>query len=262
MVTIALLSDFGTRDTYVAEIKAVLMAPEKFQIVDLTHQVPAFDVDAGAFQLWRSYRHFPAGTAFLCVVDPGVGTDRRAIYVRTKRFHFVGPDNGLMTWAIRDIEALEGTAKYFQITTSNTLRPTFHGRDLFAPFLRDQLLAMSSEKRPARLNGLSHGVRRVLSISGGSFPLETHSGKTRSGTILMIDHYGNLITNLTATDPVSHAELGKRQIRPAANYSSISPGEFALIPGSHGLWEVATRESSAAERLGAKKGDPVKIFRL
>src|SRR5262245_10443235 len=105
---ISFLSDFGLRDSYVAEVKAVLLSGFPGAIVvDITHEVPSFDVEAGAFNLYRAYRHFPKGSWHLAVVDPGVGTERRAIYVEAHGHHFVGPDNGILRWAAGEEAAYE-----------------------------------------------------------------------------------------------------------------------------------------------------------
>lgn len=252
MAIVALLTDFGGTDTYVSEMKAVLMARPSTRLIDITHHIPPYDVEAGAFCLWRSFRYFPKGTWFLAVVDPGVGTERRLIYVRTRRFHFVGPDNGLLCWAIRDCESKEGRAHYFQIATEKTFSATFHGRDLFAPFIRDKLAG-----RPAKTNP-------VLTISGSSFPVETLGTKKRRGSVLIGDHFGNAVTSLRACDPrtVSHALVNGRRLLSALNYASIPEGQAALVVGSHGLWEIAARESSATQMLSLKKGDAVVLFLL
>lgn len=247
---IAILTDFGTQDTYVAEMKAILLQAHRTQLIDLTHQVPAFDIEFGAFQLWRSYRYFPNGTYFLAVVDPGVGSERRAIHVKSHHFHFVGPDNGLLSWAVRDIEKEEGTSKYFEIPSQKSILSPFHGRDLFAPYLRDLILG----KRPK--------ANKVLTISGSSFPVISGSGRTRLGSVLLSDHYGNLITNLAVALEISAVEVGKHRLEPHLNYASISAGEAALVRGSHGMWEIAAKEASAVSMLRAKKGDPVKAFLL
>ncbi|MBI1860503.1 MAG: SAM-dependent chlorinase/fluorinase [Deltaproteobacteria bacterium] len=248
MSVVTLLTDFGTQDSYVAEVKAVLLGVPKVQLVDLTHEIPPYDIEAGAFQLWRAYRHFPPGTWHLCVVDPGVGSERRPLYVKTKNHHFVGPDNGLLSWAVRDVETQEKTAgKYFQIPSPKKMLTTFHGRDLFAPFIRD------------RLKGKSPKITSVLTISGGSFPLEEKRGDRRVGHVLYTDHYGNLVTTLSASEGAAFAEINHRQVFTAPSYSAIPEGSVALVAGSHGLWELAAREDSAAKNLRAKKGDVVTL---
>jgi S-adenosylmethionine hydrolase len=250
-VLVTLLTDFGLRDTYVAEVKAVLLQAPSVSVVDLTHHISPFDIEAGAFQLWRSYRFFAPGTWHLAVVDPGVGTERRAIYVRTKQYHFVGPDNGLLSWAVRDAETRDKHAgKFFQINPKGELHPTFHARDLFAVFIRDHILRKHTNIAP------------VLSILGSSFPVEKRTAGLRRGEILIHDHYGNGITTLAVnnSEQISHAEIAGRSIHVAPNYASIAHGKVALVPGSHGLWELATREGSAKEMHGLKRGTPIKVF--
>src|SRR5436190_23539094 len=131
---VTLLTDFGTADWFVASMKGVLarLAPGT-GIIDITHDISPGDMRAGAFALAASYRFFPKGTVHVAVVDPGVGSDRRAIAVRTTNYHFVGPDNGLLSWAlkreeIKTVRALENTAYLL-----HPISHTFHGRDIFAP---------------------------------------------------------------------------------------------------------------------------------
>src|SRR6476620_11272589 len=129
MPIITLLTDFGTTDAYVAEMKAVLLgAVPEATLVDLTHAVPPGDIRAGAYLLGRSWHRFPAGTVHLSVVDPGVGTTRAALALRAHGHWFVGPDNGLFTPVLRDAEV-----EAVVLPVPAEASPTFHGRDLFAP---------------------------------------------------------------------------------------------------------------------------------
>lgn len=252
MALFTLLTDFGTQDSYVAEMKAAILARQpRAVIVDITHQVPAFAIEAGAFQLWRSHAHFPKGTWHIAIVDPGVGGERRPIYARTRDYHFVGPDNGLLRWAIRACEAREKkAAAVYEIPSPKGLRPTFHGRDLFAPFAAQQ-----SAKPSTRLKKLSE-------LAGRDFPIAQAHGVGWRGEIIAVDHYGNLVTSIPAgAEEIEVSVAGtKQRIAIASHYGAIPSGHAALIRGSHGLWEIATREASAATLLKAAVGTPVTFF--
>jgi len=238
---VTFLSDFGTRDSYVAEVKAVLLGAKSTPVlVDITHEVPPFDIRWGAFQLLRAYSYFPKGTVHLAIVDPGVGTTRRAVHVKTRDYHFVGPDNGLLLWAVRDCERREKkAAQVFEIEVPAKASITFHGRDLFAPFIAAGL-------KPAK---------KSAPLAGKDIPLPRAQGRKIHGEILGADHYGNLVTN------IPH-DRKQRVEREAENYLAIKDGQVGLIRGSHGYWELARREGSAAASLKLKPGDAVSISLL
>lgn len=239
---VTFLSDFGLRDPYVAEVKAVLLAARKpLTIVDLCHDNPAFDIEWGAFQLLRAYRHFPPGTIHLAVVDPGVGTERRAVYIKTKHFGFVGPDNGILKWAAEDAAVREGTdPSYFDIPVPAGTAPTFHGRDVFAPFIGKLL------------RGKRQRLRRLSGIVGESFPQEAR--------ILLFDVYGNAVTSIPAPQGNISIEVKGRALHLYKNYQTIPNEECGVIRGSHGFLEIACRESSAKDRLGLRVGEPVRAL--
>lgn len=242
---VSFTSDFGGRDSYVAEVKAVLLRAKPSAIVDVTHQVTPYNIKEGAFQLFRAYRHFPKQTIHLAVVDPGVGSQRRAIYVRTRDYHFVGPDNGLLAWAVKDAEKREKkSARVFEIKAAPDIMSTFHGRDLFAPFVVGLL-----SKTKSKLTSLD-------GLIGTSFP----QGENGEGEVVVIDHFGNCVTGIPVGEgEVWLAHLNGQTISYAASYSEISSGGLALIKGSHGFWEIAARESSAALRLSVVVGQRVSV---
>lgn len=236
---ITFLSDFGLQDPYVGEVKAVLLGYRRpLSIVDLGHDNPAFDIQWGAFQLLRSYHYFPEGTIHLAVIDPGVGSARRAIYVKTRRYHFVGPDNGLLRWAVEDAAKRDNKApSLFEIPVPQRIAPTFHGRDLFAPFIVRLL-----KKKRAKL-------RRIEHLEGEPFP--------EGGKILGFDRYGNAITSLRFDDRL----LGEIAIDGIAtsvtvveNYHALPRGGCGAVHGSHGFFEIAASESSAREKLKLQRG--------
>lgn len=242
--TLALLTDFGLDDTYVAEVKAVLLgAGPHLRWVDITHSVAPYDVEGGGFQLLRSHSHFPKGTCFLGVVDPGVGSHRRAVWVRTRDYDFVGPDNGLLKWAV---EACHGNKEIREIPIPPGTLPTFHGRDVFAPFV-----VGLAQGKPGK-------TTKLESLVGDSLPRPKAEGSGWNGEILAVDRYGNLVTNLPLGMAIQNAQIGRARFTRAAHYAAIPAGRAALIQGSHGFWEVSCRNASAAKHLGAARGDRIR----
>jgi len=252
MKYVTFLSDFGLADPYIAEVRAVLLRAAPLQMLDLTHEVPAFAVSWGAFQLLRSHRYFPKGTLHLAVVDPGVGSERKGLWVKTRDYQFVGPDNGLLRWAVEACEDFEGKkASYWEIPIPTGIGPTFHARDVFAPFVVDILKGKKRKLKP------------IKNLEGKPFPKPVKKGDQFVGEILSWDRFGNLATS-HSTDPKVKMQArleGSREVIPeVANYMEIEKGKVALIRGSHGFWEIAARASSAAHILRAQPGDSVTLM--
>ncbi|MGH7568950.1 MAG: SAM hydrolase/SAM-dependent halogenase family protein, partial [Gemmatimonadales bacterium] len=187
---ITLLSDFGTADSYVAEVKGVLLtAAPQATLVDVTHQVPPGDIRAGQFILSRFWHRFPAGTVHLVVVDPGVGTARRALAATASGHWFVAPDNGLLS-------PLPPDARFVALPVPETVAPTFHGRDVFAP----AAAALANGTSLERLGSpITDPYRSPL-------PAPHHDGTVWLGEVLYIDRFGTLISNL----PAERVEPGVR----------------------------------------------------
>jgi S-adenosylmethionine hydrolase len=257
---VALLSDFGTRDHYVGTMKAVVLGvcPEA-TLVDIGHEIPAHDVMAGALELAASYRFFPAGTVFLVVVDPGVGSPRRGIAAEAGDFRFVAPDNGVLTAALRDTPA----RRIVELTERKYARPTvsrtFEGRDRFAP-------AAGWLARGVDLASLGRPVGdfRTLDI-----PEAAASETSIAGVVLRVDRFGNLITNIDRRTFERFAQGGALAIaagahdvaRVVATYDEAPDGDAVALFGSTDHLEIAVRAGSAAERLGLGRGGPVVVRR-
>jgi S-adenosyl-L-methionine hydrolase (adenosine-forming) len=251
-VIVTLLSDFGGADTYAGQMKGAILAvaPEAV-LVDLTHAVPAQDVRAGAFHLWAAVEAFPAGTVHLAVVDPGVGTTRRAIAARSKRGDlFVGPDNGLLMAAIN---RLGGLVAAVQLEEPRFFRDrvsfTFHGRDVFGPIAG--YLA-----RDGRLEELGPSLAEV--DRSVDFARPEKEGPRVLGEVLHADVYGNLVTNIPASMLPSAFEVraGNRVIRdaPHRSYQDVESGDPVALIGSNGLLELSVRDGSAKQLLRARVG--------
>jgi S-adenosyl-L-methionine hydrolase (adenosine-forming) len=250
--TITLTTDFGARDWFAGTLKGVVLGVNpRAVIVDLTHEVPPGDIRAGAFALMAACRHFPRGTVHVAVVDPGVGGRRRAIAVQTANYHFAGPDNGVLSWAlarekIKAIRRLENP-KYFLKTISRT----FHGRDIFAPVAAHLSCGASLQKLGRELTDF---VRLPWPEPA------RHPGEIR-GEIVYIDHFGNAITNIEAgmvrINRKSTCEvIGKRKVRCALAefYGAVPAKSPVAVIGSSGFLEIAVNGGSAAKRFGLTTG--------
>lgn len=273
--TVALLTDFGTLDAYVAAMKGVILdrAPGA-SLVDITHHVPSQDVYTGAFLLGTLRGTFPAGTVFLCVVDPGVGTDRPALALHAGGHWYVGPDNGLFSYILaqqainlwagaphqvppqpRAIALRDGVAAYHIKNPGLFRHPvsrTFHGRDIFAP-------VAAHLAKGGNPTDVGPQVTEVLAYPPVT-PVRLADGVVL-GRVVHIDTYGNLITNLTETDlpdaPFA-MKVGSHTIRHLSE--AYEAGEPLLaIGGSTGYIEVASRGGSAAQRLGIGRWAPVVV---
>jgi S-adenosyl-L-methionine hydrolase (adenosine-forming) len=250
---VTLLTDFGAGSGYPAQMKGVLLAalPEA-QLVDLSHDVPHYDVLAGALLLEACVPRFPARAVHCAVVDPGVGTPRRPLcVVDAAGRKLVGPDNGLFTPFL-------GGARAFLLANPEVApepaSATFHGRDLFAPVAA--WLAAGGD--PGRLGPAVPDPLRLR------WPEPRRAGEELLGEVLLADAFGNLLTNLRAADlPAGppQVELAGHAARWVRTYGEARPGELVALLGSSGRLELAVREGSAARALGVGRGVTVKVRR-
>jgi S-adenosylmethionine hydrolase len=252
MHIITLTTDFGTSDWFVGTMKGVILQlNSRARLVDLTHGVPAGDIRAGAFALAAACKFFPRGTVHVVVVDPGVGSAREAIALETDRFFFVGPDNGVLSWAvrgerIRKVCALR-TQKYFLPEISHT----FHGRDIFAPVAAYISRGLAIEK-------LGPPVRQFVRLH---WPEPHMTKKQLEGEIVYIDRFGNAITNLDCASlkqfNSSRLEVvvnGKRLCTVESSYTAVGLRKAVAVIGSSGFLEIAINGSSAAKTFGLVPG--------
>jgi S-adenosylmethionine hydrolase len=256
---IAMLTDFGTRDHYAGTMKGVALGicPDA-TLVDITHEVPAHDVLAGALELAASYKYFPSGTIFLAVVDPGVGSARRGIAAEAGEFKFVAPDNGLLT-AVLDEHAPK---KVVELTERRYARPTvsrtFEGRDRFAP-------AAAWLAKGIELSALGRSASPIHRLD---IPQPAVSANGVIGEVLLVDRFGNLITNIDRRtfDKVSGEPLeirvGTFQVsKVISTYADAGPGDICALFGSSDHLEIAANGASAASELSLGRGAPVHIAR-
>ena len=254
---ITLTTDFGGADHFTGAMKGVILSIEpRAKIVDITHELRPFEIVEAAFTFGQAWRWFPEKTIHVVVVDPGVGTARRPVLAEAAGHYFIGPDNGLLPMA------LAGT-KYDmrQITAEEYfLKPvsaTFHGRDIFAPVAAHLAAGVPVER---------FGEKIADEWRTGSFEPVRTGKRVWTGTILKIDRFGNLITNLHIRDfeavrtrPFELLAGMERLSRLAGTFAEGAVGEPVVIVGSAGYLEVAVNQDSAARRLGVAAGAPVEL---
>jgi S-adenosyl-L-methionine hydrolase (adenosine-forming) len=251
---VCLLSDFGVKDHYVGVMKAcVLRQCPRAQLVDLTHQVIPQSVSEGSYYLQQSVTHFPDGSIFLCVVDPGVGSARKAVAVQAGPYSFVAPDNGL----IADIvEELGGMSMGVELAVPPDASNTFHGRDVFAP-------AAGRLAAGVKLSELGTPLSKLISLSGST---KVFSGNRLEITVLTIDHFGNVIFDFPkrygweALVPGNTFRMKERDVMFAATYGRVLLGESLLLWNSSSYLELAVRNGSAAREWGLKVGQRVVLL--
>jgi S-adenosylmethionine hydrolase len=256
-VIVAVLTDFGTRDHYVGTMKAVVLSvcPEA-RLVDITHDIPPQDIFTGALELAAAAPYFPAGTVFLAVVDPGVGTTRRAIAAEAGGYRFVGPDNGVLSLAFRRA----GAGRVVELQEKKFARPvisaTFEGRDRFAP-------AAGWMARGIDLQSMGRTVHDPVLLD---LPVAKLTLDQIDGEILLVDRFGNLTSNI---DAESVYGLGERVdvasaghvARLVSTYGDVRQGELCALIGSSGYLEIAVNGGNAAAHLSAGRGTPVVVRR-
>ena len=242
---LTLLTDFGTADGYVAELKGVLLsALPQATLIDASHDVPPQDVEYARLALARYWRRFPEGTVHLVVVDPGVGSARRALAVASHGRLLVGPDNGVLSPAL----LLPG-ARVVALPVPAAAAPTFHGRDVFAPAAARLAggEALESLGRPCD-DPVIRRTPEARRIDEGAV----------QGEVIAVDRFGNLITNLvTARGGI--VEIGGMRLVLQRTYADTAAGALVALTGSSGLVEIAVRDGSAAAALGLGRGAVVTL---
>ncbi|MBI4285331.1 MAG: SAM-dependent chlorinase/fluorinase [Chloroflexi bacterium] len=261
---ITLTTDFGLTDGYVAAVKGVILGinPEA-KLVDISHSIGPQDIAQAAFVLATAYSYFPSRTVHLVVVDPGVGSERRAIILRTSQYDFVAPDNGVLSYVLPqnpagsklavlapEMEAVAITKPEFW---RSPVSSTFHGRDIFAPVAARLALGLSPATFGKPVNALT-----VLPLSQ---PRRRSDGSL-TGHIQHVDSFGNLITDIRGDDLPGETlaiEVSGRQINGLSRTYTNGHNLLALI-GSSGYLEIAVKEGSARDLLNAGVGDEVKVM--
>jgi hypothetical protein len=249
-MTIALLTDFGNKDWFVGVMKAVILRINpNVNIIDITHEISPQDIQQAGFVLWNAYKFFPDKTIFVCVVDPGVGSERKIIAVETKKYIFIAPDNGLLDFVLSEVDVLRAVyvenKNYFLESVSST----FHGRDIFAP-------VSAYISRGVDLSELGSEVK--LKTPKEMFVKVSKVGDYE-GEVVYIDRFGNLITNLMASKEFDGEVRLKNLIigNISKTYSEVEVDQAVALIDSSGLIEIGVREDNASKILGVQRGEKV-----
>ena len=268
--SIALLTDFGTQGTYVGVLKGVLstLAPHA-NLIDISHDVPRGDIQAGAFMLWQASPYMPPKTIYLCVVDPGVGSARRAVAAKWSTQICVGPDNGFFSYLV----SRDGAPEVIELWDPQ-VSSTFHGRDIFAP-------AAAHLATGEALDSLGPSVELEILLPAPR--LEALSSEVVEGEILHQDPFGNLITSIgvlhpegsqmrlapwLGQGPESHyaaQELAARlpsgdELPLVRTFDDVAEGEGLAYIGSSGLLEIGVNRGSAARTLDLLPGQAIQLL--
>ncbi|BCU67351.1 hypothetical protein HS7_07880 [Sulfolobales archaeon HS-7] len=251
---IAVLTDFGVTDNYNGVVVATIKKLNPYANVEfITPQSKNFNVIAAAYQLYTSFKYFPRKTIFTVVVDPGVGTSRKAIIVKTKNYYFVGPDNGVLSWAanhdkIVEIRNFTNSNLYLSHSISNT----FHGRDIFAVASAFLSLGLSMEIFGEKLTKIE------------KIPFQYSKEKNKHlGRVVFIDHFGNVATNIpfSVVNHISRVLIKDNEVKvkQVKSFGYAGRGELLVYENGYGFLEIGLREDSAANVLNVKEGDEICI---
>jgi S-adenosylmethionine hydrolase len=257
---VTLTTDFGLKDPYVAEMKAVILrtCPDA-AIVDVSHEVDKFNVGMGAFILAAAAPYFPVGTVHVAVVDPGVGTERRGICIETDRACYVGPDNGLLVLAAQD----QGIRHVYEIKSKRLMMPevsnTFHGRDIFA----------SAAAHLANGTPPSDFGPEIVKFVVPKFAGAVRRKGAIAGEVIHVDDFGNIITNIRGDELESigvgrsvKARLKEGEVKMSfcKAYGEVEAGKPLALIGSHGFLEISINQGNASRVFKIKNGDAVTIY--
>ncbi|WP_457752891.1 SAM hydrolase/SAM-dependent halogenase family protein [Thermococcus sp.] len=250
---ITLTTDFGIKGPYVGEMKgAILSINPKAMLIDITHSITRHSVLEGSFVMEQVVKYYPKDTIHIGVIDPGVGTERKALIIEGDQF-LVVPDNGLATLPLKHINpatTYEIDIKKMEAIIGRKISSTFHGRDVFGP--AGALLELGYE--PSRL-GKEISLDEIIKLD-----LEP---KQKDGKwilkVIYIDDFGNVILNLEDYERPKYVEVGGLKIPYLDTYGQVKKGELLALPGSHDYLEIAVNQGSAAEVLGVKVGDELKV---
>lgn len=258
---VTLLTDFGGRDHFVASMKGVILGiNSQTRIVDISHNVARHSIEEAAFLLNSCYHYFPDGTVHVVVVDPGVGSSRRGLVVTTSRFFFIAPDNGVLSYIFQNelgVEVRQIENRQFRLDSEGA---TFEGRDFFAP----SAAWLTRGQVPGAYGRLVTDYETIPTPQP-----EVHKGVLQ-GRVAYVDHFGNIITNITSSDIKSLLEITKKtdntiKVGSATicgmhtHYEQGSPDSPAALINSNGYVELFLKTGKASEHLGVRIGDAVEI---
>ncbi|OGS01628.1 MAG: hypothetical protein A2V88_14420 [Elusimicrobia bacterium RBG_16_66_12] len=250
---IVLLTDFGRRDPFAGIMKGVILArAPQATILDLSHGIPPGDIPAAALALRQAVPYFPKRSIFTVVVDPGVGSQRRVVWGRSRKHDFLAPDNGVLTWLQNEDKIVEwrevANANLFLSKVSST----FHGRDILSPVAA----SLANGLKPGKLGPKIKDPIRL------SWPEPKRVEGGLEGVILSCDHFGNVVTNIPVNQVPQHAHVihRKRDLGPLrTHYAAVPPGRPLAVAGSAGLIEISTRDGDYSARARARRGETVHV---
>lgn len=268
---IVLMTDYGLKDPYVGVMKGVIKKINpKVEVIDLTHEIPKFKIDVAAYLLLKTYKYFPKGSIFTCVIDPTVGSPRRPILIVTRNYYFIGPDNGLLTLAAND----DGVEYVVHLTNEvfyvKPVSMTFHGRDIFAPAAAYVSLGVNPLVLGKTIRFESIETLKL------SFKVEISEGEVITN-VFLIDDFGNVILPIDFVDFIKRLNLSvgiskvfikpkcaeRKLIAPVVpSFSSVCEGCLAVYEDSYGLTEIGVFMGNASQLLGLKVGDKVCIGKV
>jgi S-adenosylmethionine hydrolase len=253
MRIVTLLTDFGTADGFVGEVKGeILTQAPLVRLVDVAHDLSPGDILAAAWVLEQVWDRFPEGTVHLAVVDPGGGGPRRGVIVRTANRWYVGPDNGTLSRVLDRFGVQEARQLDEHVPLESS--GTFHGRDVFAP----AAARLAGGEEPAMLGAeLATDTLARLDLPG-----PVHQGGRVRGSVIHVDRFGNLVTDIPGRSlaPSAMIEIGGEVVSGIRlTYASVDSGQVVALIGSTGMLEISVRDGNAAERLDVERGDPVHI---
>lgn len=243
MKIVTFLSDFGEEDWFVAAVKGeILKIDPDIKVIDITHKVKHHDIKSAAFILKNVYKNFPDNTVHLVVVDPGVGSKRKPIIIGSEKYYFIGPDNGVFSY----IDAQK--MKFYEIDVKARTSTTFHGRDIFGPVAA----LLAAGRSPSDFGKEIHNIHRF------EFPEVSKEQDHISGQVVYIDHFGNLITNISNDNKIVSIEIIGRKLAVKEFYGQAKREEIVCLKGSSGYYEIASYKKSARELLGVSIGEIVR----
>ncbi len=241
---IALITDFGN-SFYVGQVKGIIKSinPDA-EIIDITHDIPKFNIKAGQFILYSSYKFFPKETIFLVVIDPGVGSERKAIVIKTDDYYFVGPDNGLFGFLEK--------YKAYEIEVPAHASSTFHARDVFAPIC-------AKISKGYKLEEFLKPINQIIKFD---FRNVENYENVIIGEVIFIDDFGNLITNIVFDDGIKFVEIKNLKIdKKVKTYSQAKKNELVFLKGSYEFLEISVVEGNAKKTLNVELGETVKAYK-
>ncbi len=242
MKIITFISDFGEKDWFVGAVKGeIIRRNRNVSIIDITHTLIPHDVKSAAFVVRSVYRNFPKGTIHLVVIDPGVGSTRKPIIVESGDYYFVGPDNGVFSYIYNK------DSKVYAMREQEATGATFHARDIFGPAAAQ----LSKNVKPAHLG---YRLKNYITFE---FPkIEKKRGRVH-GEVVYIDHFGNLITNVSNQTEVERFLVAGKEVSVRQSYSEGMAGELIAVKGSCGLYEIACNRGNASSIVTARVGTSV-----